>query len=1290
MQPIVRVCAVSTFLVGFPVLSLAQHGNADGAELPPTVNPGAAPPRGFELTVKQFASPELAGHPISLAVDEQGRVFAAETNRYTVGVKQTRGDTELEDLELQVRDVAHWKEILRAQIAKGKFRREPDKSDGTAEYCLHEGLPDEIAVYEDTDGDSVADRRTVFASDFDAWYSGPGADVFCLNGDVWYTNIPDLWLLRDRDGDGAAGAEERRVVATGFGTVYSFLGHDMHGLVLGLDGRIYFSIGDRSFQVKTAEGREFGGKMGAVFRCDRDGTDLELFATGLRNPQDLAFNAHGDLMTGDNNCDKGDSARILRIVEGADFGWRLPPQRDDAGGPWMREFTWKTFADLAEYRRVGDPRALAKDPVRPAWALQPIHYPVGQGPSGACLVPGAGLPPRYADHFLLTHCAGGGGIIQAFAFEDDGAGSRVVDFHEFLEQDRVIGPSDAIFGFDGKLYCTNWGSGWDLNKDASIEVVWHEESVKDPRVEEIRSLVAAGFDHRPVAELVVLLGHFDHRVRLYAQLALVDRGEEGRGALLAAVKDETAPHFARLHAIHGLSQSFRERAEPLTDPSIAALFAALSAPDPHHREAAAMSLGDHGGAFVAERLIERLADESPRVRLQSALALGRLRAEEAVPALLALLRANADLDTFLRHGAVMGLVGCADAATLGALSAHEHRSVRLGAVLALRRLGAKEIEPFLDDPDFQVASEAARAVYDVRIESAFPALARQIAHDPPRFPFDRDNSEAILRRSLAINLRLGGAEAAERVLRFAANNGYPEDKRRLALELMEQWPAPKNKDPVSSDWWPVEPRDADAVAEVYRAAQRAGLLARIQSGSEALRERVQRLNNLYLPPRPTEEHVAVLGDDAENENVRLDSLRILCRRGEAEARAGIDAALRSSSPRLRVEARAELAAIDPDAALSEIASALRFGTAVEKQRAIDLLPRYFRPLGRYLRVDLPGTGRILSVAELQVFSRGENVALSGAVRASSSDWEGENRFAVDGSTDGDHSAKPSVTHTSIENDPWLELELPEERVIDAIELWNRTDNGHQKRLDGAVVTLLDAARRETWRGSIAKGPDRSIRFELGLGDALERRAERMLRPLVRELCEGTLDPSLRLETLEAAAVSGKPDLSSQVAAWRAARPGGDALAEYSVALEGGDAARGSDVFHYHRVAECLRCHVIDGVGGNVGPSLTGIGARRDRRHLLLSVAEPQAIVTKGFGAFSAMPAMKNVLSMREMRDVVEFLAAQREGGRDGHDLAAPRPIAPAHSAGIDRVGAILISIPALCLLAVIWVALRLR
>ena len=55
---------------------------------------------------------------------------------------------------------------------------------------------------------------------------------------------------------------------------------------------------------------------------ERDGSDLEVVHTGLRNPKEVAFDRYGNLFSVDNNADMDDEARVVDIVEGAHSGWQ--------------------------------------------------------------------------------------------------------------------------------------------------------------------------------------------------------------------------------------------------------------------------------------------------------------------------------------------------------------------------------------------------------------------------------------------------------------------------------------------------------------------------------------------------------------------------------------------------------------------------------------------------------------------------------------------------------------------------------------------------------------------------------------------------------------------------------------------------------------------------------------------------------------------------------------------------------------------------------------------------------
>ncbi len=122
--------------------------------------------------------------------------------------------------------------------------------------------------------------------------------------------------------------------------------------------------------------------------------------------------------------------------------------------------------------------------------------------------------------------------------------------------------------------------------------------------------------------------------------------------------------------------------------------------------------------------------------------------------------------------------------------------------------------------------------------------------------------------------------------------------------------------------------------------------------------------------------------------------------------------------------------------------------------------------GRYVHITLPGKSRTLSLAEVQVFSGGKNVALKKATVQSHTGHGGVANRGVDGNTNGDW-AKGSITHTVNDcADPAWELDLGAVVPIEKIAVWNR--QGFESRLNSVQVTILDGKRKAVWGASVAK------------------------------------------------------------------------------------------------------------------------------------------------------------------------------------------------------------------------------
>lgn len=132
--------------------------------------------------------------------------------------------------------------------------------------------------------------------------------------------------------------------------------------------------------------------------------------------------------------------------------------------------------------------------------------------------------------------------------------------------------------------------------------------------------------------------------------------------------------------------------------------------------------------------------------------------------------------------------------------------------------------------------------------------------------------------------------------------------------------------------------------------------------------------------------------------------------------------------------------------------------------------------GRYVRVELSGEKRILSLAEVQVFRNGRNLAVNGsATQIDVANFGTPNR-AIDGNWDGVFD-RGSVTHTSDTTDPWWEVDLGALQDVDQITIWNRTDCCTD-RLEGFCLSLLDEKRKAVWSVENQRAPSERVDYSL--------------------------------------------------------------------------------------------------------------------------------------------------------------------------------------------------------------------
>ncbi len=1088
-------------------------------------------PRG--MTVSPFAAEPMVANPVAFSIDEKGRFYVVETFRLHDGVTDTRNHMNWLDADLATRTVADRVAMYKKYLSAKEFQR----------YGVDH---DRIRLIEDRDGDGKADHDSVFATGFNDPADGLAAGVLARKGDVYFTCIPDLWLLRDRDGDGKA--DEKKSLATGFGVHVQFLGHDLHGLKFGPDGRLYFSIGDRGLNVTTADGDRLENlDSGSILRCEPDGSKMEIIATGLRNPQELAFTETGDLFTVDNNSDGGDRARLVWVVEGGDSGWRIGYQyieSPNSRGIWNSEKMWHPAWDG-----------------QAAYILPPIAN-LSDGPSGLVYNPGTGLGKEQRNRFFLADFRGSSGSsgVRSFGVRPKGPAFELIDSKEFF---WGLEATDCDFGLDGSLYVSDWVEGWNKTGKGRIWKLTDPASATDPIVAQVKTLFAEGFDGKATSDLAKLLSHPDMRVRQESQFALASRAIAAHRAYekKAGPKEEMTfrdafeafrstavegkSQVARLHAIWGIGQVVR-RLPGARKQWMEALRSLLKDQDAEIRAQAAKAFSEER-ILTESELASLLKDPSPRVRFfalmgihggQSLDLINGNHGGDVVGMVAELLRTSDGNDPYFRHAAVRALAGQRSKEAFFAirgLIGDDSPAVRMAVCLVLGRwTRGADVGRFLDDPDPAIVLEAARCIAETNGAEAFRDLVPRLASLSGR----SNLSEPLWRRVLWACEGNGGPGDPKALTSIASRNDVPESIRVEALHLLASWAKPSPRHPISGLARALPERPgAPAVAAL--ASSLDGLLRTApEKVRKAAAEAAGKLGLTGAGPALR----AVVADASQPSDARVEALRALAALRDEKLGDVSKLAAKSESVPVRVEAVRALAGIDRDAAIDAIHGILDHGPIAEKQ--------------------------------------------------------------------------------------------------------------------GAFATL---------------------------GTIPGEKADKLLARWVERLNAGEVPPEARLDLIEAAMKRSDEAIRAGLAKYDAKKAADDPLAPYRDALVGGDPAKGGRVFREKAEVQCLRCHTIDGQGGQVGPDLTGIGGKKDRAYLLESIVLPDKQIAQGFETLivatkdgqtlagivksqddhsirlmtpegklrtiprteidetrrgaSAMPpeTIKN-LSPRELRDVIEFLA----------------------------------------------------
>jgi putative membrane-bound dehydrogenase-like protein len=485
-------------------------------------------PPEFEATL--FAAPPTVNYPVAIAAEPSGAIYVAVDEQGSLG--RTPGG--------------------------GKILRCVDKDD--------DGKVDTVTVYA-----KVEHPRGVVYRD----------------GTVWVMHPPTLSVFHDDDGDGVSDRQD--VLVTGLTTdqITNRGGdHTTNCVRMGIDGWVYIGVGDYGIkQAVGTDGTTIVQRGGGIVRVRPDGTEMEVYCSGLRNPFDLAIDPFLNIFARDNTNDgAGWDTRVSLLRQTALYGYT------------------QLYANFI-------------DEIMPT-----LGTFGGGGGTGALFVQDPSWPPQY--NTLLT---GDWGRSQVYRHELTPHGPTFDLKQEvFLTMPRATGMDiDAC----GRLYVASWRGG-----EAAVFV--------GPNIGFVARVTPKGFQAEPFPDLKQLdLDALVHSLasprsvtRLHAQGEVLRRGRNAAAtqALERLASAEATRLEGRVAALFTLKQ---------LDGKDSHRFLLKLAESAAVREFALRALTDRRqqlDGLDIQPFVAALSDESPPVRGQALVSLNRLHDPSAAASIIPL------------------------------------------------------------------------------------------------------------------------------------------------------------------------------------------------------------------------------------------------------------------------------------------------------------------------------------------------------------------------------------------------------------------------------------------------------------------------------------------------------------------------------------------------------------------------------------------------------------------------------------------------------------------------------